>query len=190
MIDAKLYDDCAHIYCVDLYGGISENLQDPHYSIGNREMDMLIVLAALIALSPVCAPSPRRCGKPAARYAHLSVAGTPLAFLGYRWTPWIFVVLALVELVGDQLPATPSRKVPVQFGTRIVMGALAGGAIAAQGALYPGLAAGAVGAVIGTLGGAAVPGPAGGRVQAGSAGRADRGWYRYRRAWLLACWLA
>jgi len=83
----------------------------------------------------------------AARYGHVAVAGTPLAFLGYRWTPWILLALALVELVGDQLPATPSRKVPVQFGTRIVMGALAGGAIAA--------AAGAIGAVIGTLGGAA-----------------------------------
>jgi len=91
----------------------------------------------------------------ATRYGHVAVAGTPLAFLGYRWTPWIFLALALVELVGDQLPATPSRKVPVQFGTRIVMGALAGGAIAAAAGLYIGLAAGAVGAVIGTLGGAA-----------------------------------
>jgi len=89
------------------------------------------------------------------RYWHLGVVGTPLAFLGYRWTPWIFLLLALAELVGDQLPATPSRKVPLQFGTRIVMGALAGGAIAANGMLYLGLVAGAAGAVIGTLGGAA-----------------------------------
>ena len=33
-------------------------------------------------------------------------------------------MLALGELVTDQLPTTPSRTVPVQFGTRIVMGAL------------------------------------------------------------------
>lgn len=91
----------------------------------------------------------------AARYWLLGVAGTPLAFLGYRWTPWIFVALALAELVGDLLPATPSRKVPVQFGTRILMGALAGGAIGGAAMFYPGVAAGAAGAIIGTLGGAA-----------------------------------
>src|SRR5450432_393583 len=65
-------------------------------------------------------------------------------------------VLALGEMVGDQLPKTPSRKVPVQFGTRIVMGALCGAAIAAPGGqLVIGLLAGVLGAVIGTLGGAA-----------------------------------
>jgi len=91
----------------------------------------------------------------ATRYCHLSVLGTPLVFLGYRWTAWIFVAIALAELVGDQLPATPSRKVPLQFGTRIVMGALSGGAIGGAAMFFPGLAAGAIGAVIGTLGGAA-----------------------------------
>src|SRR5664279_1075687 len=70
--------------------------------------------------------------------------------------PWIFTVLALGELIGDQLPTTPSRKVPVQFGTRVVMGALCGAAIAAPGSqLVLGLVAGVLGAVIGTLGGAA-----------------------------------
>jgi len=83
------------------------------------------------------------------------VVGTPLAFLGYRWTAWIFVAMALAELIGDQLPATPSRKVPVQLATRVLMGALAGGAIGGSAMFYPGLVAGAAGAVIGTLGGAA-----------------------------------
>ena len=79
-----------------------------------------------------------------------------LAFLGYAWTPWIFTLLALVELVTDQLPATPSRTVPVQFGARIVMGALCGGAIGASaGSLIAGAVAGIVGAVIGTLAGRA-----------------------------------
>ena len=66
-------------------------------------------------------------------------------------TPYVFTLLAIVELVTDQLPKTPSRKVPVQFGGRIVSGALCG---AAGGALAGGLVAGIVGAVIGTLGGA------------------------------------
>lgn len=87
----------------------------------------------------------------------LALDGSFLAFLGYRFTPWILTLLALGELVTDQLPTTPSRKVPVQFGTRILMGALGGGAIGYQaGQLWVGAALGAVGAVIGTLGGAAV----------------------------------
>jgi uncharacterized membrane protein len=55
------------------------------------------------------------------------------------------------------LPSTPSRTVPIQFGTRILMGALSGAAIGAgSGALTMGLIAGIAGAVIGTLGGRAV----------------------------------
>jgi uncharacterized membrane protein len=93
----------------------------------------------------------------AAHLGWLHLDGSWLAFLGYRFTPWIFSALALLELVGDQLPTTPSRKTPPQFGTRLVMGGLSGAAIGASaGALIAGLAAGVVGAVIGTLGGAAL----------------------------------
>ena len=117
---------------------------------------MIIVLAVLIGivagLRAFTAPAAVSL---AAVYCGLKVAGTPLAFMGYHWTPWIFAAVALAELVGDQLPATPSRKVPVQFGTRVVMGALAGGTIAASSMLFVGVLAGAVGAVLGTLGGAA-----------------------------------
>lgn len=93
----------------------------------------------------------------AARLGWLDLGATSLAFLGYAFTPWIFSALALGELVTDQLPSTPSRKVAVQFGTRILSGALCGAAIAAPGgALVSGAVAGMVGAVIGTLGGHAV----------------------------------
>ena len=95
----------------------------------------------------------------AARAGWLEVAPTSLAFLGYAFTPWIFTVLALGELITDQLPSTPSRTVPIQFGTRIVTGALSGAAIAAgHGALVMGAIAGSAGAVIGTLGGRALRG--------------------------------
>jgi uncharacterized membrane protein len=95
----------------------------------------------------------------AARAGWLDLTTTPFAFMGYAFTPWIFTVLALGELVTDQLPTTPSRTVPIQFGTRILMGALTGGAIGASGgALAIGAIAGIVGAVIGTLGGSAVRG--------------------------------
>jgi uncharacterized membrane protein len=90
----------------------------------------------------------------AARLGWLDVAPTSLAFLGYAWTPWIFTALALAELVTDQLPTTPSRTVPVQFGTRVLVGALCGAAIGADlGAPVMGLFAGILGAIVGTLGG-------------------------------------
>jgi uncharacterized membrane protein len=95
----------------------------------------------------------------AAYLGWLNLAPTSLAFLGYAFTPWIFTVLALGELVTDQLPTTPSRTVPIQFGTRIVVGALTGAAIGAHGgSLATGAIAGIVGAVIGTLGGRAARG--------------------------------
>ena len=95
----------------------------------------------------------------AAHLGWFDISQTPLAFLGYQWTPWIFSALAVVELITDQLPSTPSRKVPVQFGTRIVMGALTGGAIgAAGGSLVGGVIAGIIGALVGTYGGAAARG--------------------------------
>ena len=91
----------------------------------------------------------------AAYAGRLSLTGTPLAFMGSWWAPWLLTALALAELVTDQLPSTPSRKVPMQLGARIVTGALAGATIAATGAsLAAGAAAGAVGAGIGTFGGA------------------------------------
>ena len=95
----------------------------------------------------------------AARAGWLDLAATPLAFLGYAYTPWIFTVLALGELVTDQLPTTPSRTVPIQFGTRILMGGLTGGAIGTSaGSLGMGVVAGMIGAIVGTLGGRAARG--------------------------------
>lgn len=95
----------------------------------------------------------------AARLGWLPLAGWPLAWLGGLVAVLIFTVLAALELVGDQLPQTPSRKVPVQFGTRIAAGAFSGAALMMpSGHWLRGAALGAVGAVIGTLGGAEVRG--------------------------------
>lgn len=94
--------------------------------------------------------------------AHLGLIplqGTPLAWLGGNIAPWVFTALALLELVSDQLPKTPSRKTPPQFGTRILSGAFSGAAIGLLGdAWIGGAIAGVIGAVIGTLGGADVRG--------------------------------
>jgi uncharacterized membrane protein len=90
----------------------------------------------------------------AAYLGRMHLEGTWLAFLGYAWTPYILSALALAELVTDQLPKTPSRKVPMQFGARIVTGGFCGTALGASGGTWiAGLVAGVIGAIAGTLGG-------------------------------------
>jgi uncharacterized membrane protein len=92
----------------------------------------------------------------AAALGWFSLHGTALAFLGFKFTPYVFTALAVLELVSDKLPKTPSRKVPPQFIARILSGALCGAAIgASHAALLGGLFAGALGALAGTLFGAA-----------------------------------
>jgi uncharacterized membrane protein len=87
----------------------------------------------------------------------LPLTGTSLGFLAHIAAPIILTIAAIAELIADQLPKTPSRKVPVQFITRILMGGLGGAAIGlVWGSWIGGLAAGVVGAVIGTYGGAEV----------------------------------
>jgi len=92
----------------------------------------------------------------AMRYGWIDVHGGWLAFLGYRWTPWVLTLAALGELVTDQLPTTPSRKTPPQFAARIASGALCGAAIGMAGghAIVAALL-GAIGAAVGTYFGAA-----------------------------------
>ncbi len=92
----------------------------------------------------------------AAYLGWLQLDGSILAFMGYAWTPWVITVLAVAELVTDKLPSTPSRTVPIQFGTRILSGALTGAALGmVAGSLVIGAVLGAAGAAIGTLGGRA-----------------------------------
>jgi uncharacterized membrane protein len=109
--------------------------------------------AGLRALMPLTAVSW------AAQLGWLHVGQTWLAFLSYAWTPWIFTLLALVELVTDQLPTTPSRTIPIQLGARLVAGGFSGAAIALSGSSWiGGLVSGVIGAAIGTSIGAALRG--------------------------------
>ncbi|WP_172123684.1 MULTISPECIES: DUF4126 family protein [unclassified Devosia] len=107
------------------------------------------VVAGLRAVTPLAAVSW------AAALGWIDLSNSWASFMGSAITPWIFTILAVVELVTDQLPQTPSRKVPMQFGARIVTGAFAGAVLVISGdALIGGLIAGAIGAILGTLGGA------------------------------------
>jgi len=111
------------------------------------------VTAGLRSMTPLAVVST------AAYLGHLRLEGTPLAFLSHIASVVVFCLFALGELGADKWSGIPSRKDPFPFGARVVSGAIAGGAVGAQAqALLVGAVLGAVGAVIGTLGGSAVRG--------------------------------
>lgn len=75
-------------------------------------------------------------------------------WVGHWITVTVLTVLAVVELVTDQLPKTPSRKTTLQFSTRMITGAFAGAVLgSAWHHTFAALGAGVIGAVLGTLGG-------------------------------------
>jgi len=91
----------------------------------------------------------------AAHIGWINLHGSPLAFMGSAWAVGVFTVLAVVELVADQLPGTPSRTAPVGLSARIVTSALSGACLAIAGGamIWLGALAGAVGGIAGAFGG-------------------------------------
>lgn len=113
---------------------------------------LALFLGGVAGLRTMTAPAAVAC---AANLGWLNLSGTWLSFFGSPWAVLILVILAIAELVTDQLPSTPSRKVPQQFAARIVSGAVTGAALGMPyGTWLAGLVSGLIGAVIGTLGGA------------------------------------
>jgi len=81
--------------------------------------------------------------------------GHLLAFLGNAWTPWVLSIAACAELVKDKLPNTPSRKAPVGFSLRLLVGGIGAAVLTiGQGEGLIGTVLGVAGAVVGTLAGA------------------------------------
>lgn len=90
--------------------------------------------------------------------AHLrwiSLQASPLAFMASKWAVIVFSVLAVIELVLDQLPNTPPRTGAVGLSARIITGALTGAciAVASFNTLWVGALCGAIGAIVGAFGG-------------------------------------
>lgn len=89
------------------------------------------------------------------------LAGTPLAkqpktLLHQLTQPAVVATLeglATAELVTDKFPGVPDRTIPLQFGGRIVSAAACGGFLsqADEADIPVGVAAGVLGAVVGTL---------------------------------------
>lgn len=93
----------------------------------------------------------------AAYLGWIDLADTWASWLGQPITVGLLSLLALIELVTDQLPKTPSRKTTMQFGTRLITGGFAGAVIGTAfggiGLIVSAIGAGVIGAVLGTMGG-------------------------------------
>jgi uncharacterized membrane protein len=91
----------------------------------------------------------------AAHRGWLNLHNTALSFMGATAAVAIFTILAMVELVADQLPSTPARTKPVGLIARILLGGLSGAAVALSGAQSAALGCvlGAVGGVVGAFAG-------------------------------------
>jgi uncharacterized membrane protein len=91
----------------------------------------------------------------AAHRGWLSLQGTSLSFLESTAAVAIFTILAVVELVVDQLPSTPARTKPPGLIARILLGGLSGAAVALAGrqSAAVGCALGAIGGVVGAFAG-------------------------------------
>jgi uncharacterized membrane protein len=84
----------------------------------------------------------------------IDLSATWAGFLSNPITVVVLVIFAVLELIGDQLPKTPSRKSPPAFAGRMVTGALVGVLLElSTGGWLVGCLAGVVGAILGTLGG-------------------------------------
>ena len=85
----------------------------------------------------------------------LNLNNTALSFMGSTAAVVVFALLAVVELISDQLPNTPSRTKPPGLIARIVLGGLSGAAVAVAGAqsLVIGACLGAAGGIAGAFGG-------------------------------------
>jgi uncharacterized membrane protein len=106
------------------------------------------MIAGLRALTPLAVIA-------CAGFWHGFLRGTPLSFMGRLPAAIIFSVLALLELVNDKRPSTPSRLKPPGMIARIFTGALAGACVAAVGAesIALGISLGVVGGVVGAFAG-------------------------------------
>ena len=84
----------------------------------------------------------------------LNLSGTWAAFAGNIITVTILVLIALAELVRDQMPGTGSRKETSSIIARSVAGALSAAVLGLpSGNWIAGIVLGVIGAVVGTFGG-------------------------------------
>jgi len=91
----------------------------------------------------------------AAHRSWIDLHNTSLAFMGSAAAVVIFTLLAIGELVADQLPSTPARTAPPGLIARIILGGLSGAGIALAGgqSIAGGSILGVLGGIAGAFGG-------------------------------------
>lgn len=91
----------------------------------------------------------------AAHWKWLDIQNSSLGFFASTAAVYILTAAAIVELVVDKLPKTPSRKAPPGLIARLLLGGLSGGAlcVAANQSAVLGAVLGAVGGVAGAFAG-------------------------------------
>jgi uncharacterized membrane protein len=91
----------------------------------------------------------------AAHLQWINLHNTPLSFVGSLAAVIIFTLLAIGELITDQLPSTPSRTAAVGLIARFITGGLSGTAITLAGgqSLVLGGLLGAIGGIVGAFAG-------------------------------------
>lgn len=117
---------------------------------------LVLVLALLIGViagsRALTAPAVVAWG---AMFGWIDVADKWSEWMAHPITVTVLTIFALGELVTDQLPVTPSRKVAPQFIARLLTGGFSGAVIgSAFFHTFSATGAGIVGAVLGTLAGA------------------------------------
>lgn len=84
----------------------------------------------------------------------INLDGTWASWMGHWATVAVLTVLAVVELISDQMESMPSRKTAPQFLARLATGAFSGAVLGTTwGYKWSSLGAAMIGAVIGTIGG-------------------------------------
>lgn len=114
---------------------------------------LVLLIGVVSGLRSLTAPAAVAWG---AHLGWLHLAGTRLAFMSSVAAVAVLSLLAIVELITDKLPATPSRTAPVGLIARIVLGGFSGGVLYYTGSnqgFWLGAVVGVIGALIGTYGG-------------------------------------
>jgi uncharacterized membrane protein len=108
---------------------------------------LALLIGVVSGLRSVTAPAVVAWG---AHLNWLNLRNTALSFMASTAAVVIFSLLALVELIADKLPSTPSRTGPVGLIARVLLGGLSGAGVALSGAQSM-----VLGAVLGAVGGVA-----------------------------------
>lgn len=113
---------------------------------------LALLIGVIAGLRAMTAPAVVAWG---AMLGWIDVADKWSEWVGHPITVTVLSILLVGELITDQLPKTPSRKVPPQFIARLITGGFAGAVIgSAFFHTFSATGAGIVGAVLGTLAGA------------------------------------